>query len=437
MNKCKLRSPLKRVVLLLVGSGILTTGSLAAHAAARQPLTAYYEVVQTSSEVTLHSALKAYYDILKTAVDEHGIVDINQDPYLTWDCENVIQSVQYARLLDFDGDGLCELVFTVGHIFADINCYIYGYSKGSTVLYHSSEHYPSGSSSSGFYFESDQNGIVYFVDYQEHSSSGHMDYYTLNNVGWSCALMLSYNAVGMREDSDYLYSFSVNNVTVSEETLIGAPENELRLAKREDRYLHKNTYEEYYANPESVRSVLYELETRIAPAAQLSSWAIDEVNSAIEAKLVPQMLQSRYSSQITRAEYCALAVTLYEEYSGKEISERESFVDTNDVNVQKMAASSVVNGVGNNRFDPTGLLTREQAAAMLSRLANALGKPLPKQKTTFADNNIIASWAIEGVGQVQAAGIMAGVGANTFAPKSPYTREQSIITMIRLFRMLA
>ena len=124
---------------------------------------------------------------------------------------------------------------------------------------------------------------------------------------------------------------------------------------------------------------------------------------------------------------------LYEYCTGSEITGRSVFIDTNDVNVEKMAAVGVVEGVGENRFDPDGLLRREHAATMLSRLANALGKPLPNHTATFADNADISPWAMEGAGQVQAAGIMGGIGNNTFAPKDPYTREQSIITMIRLW----
>jgi len=164
-----------------------------------------------------------------------------------------------------------------------------------------------------------------------------------------------------------------------------------------------------------------------------STWATTEVDAAIATGLVPLSLQSGYTNQITRAEYCALAVAVYETYSGTVITERRTFVDTNDVNVEKMAAVGVVEGVGEGRFDPDGLLRREHAATMLSRLANALGKPLPIHAATFSDNADISSWAIEGAGQVQAAGIMGGIGNNTFAPKDPYTREQSIITMIRLW----
>ena len=171
----------------------------------------------------------------------------------------------------------------------------------------------------------------------------------------------------------------------------------------------------------------------IEPNEQPSAWAIPDVVAALEAGLVPYSLLSGYTDQITRAEYCALAVMLFEQYKGSEITQRKVFEDTNDVNVEKMAAIGVVEGVGNNRFDPNGLLTREQAATMISRLANAVGQPLAKQESKFSDNSSISTWAIEGVGQVQAAGIMQGVGANIFAPKNPYTKEQSIITMIRLW----
>ena len=168
--------------------------------------------------------------------------------------------------------------------------------------------------------------------------------------------------------------------------------------------------------------------------AELSSvWAREDVKRATELKLVPNELNKAYGQQTTRAEFCALAVKLYETIKGVEIAERMTFVDTDDINVEKMGALNVVNGVSNDRFDPEATLTREQAAAMLSRLANVIGKPLPKRVGTFTDMNTVFAYAIEAVGQVQAADIMRGVGNNTFAPRDPYTREQSIMTMLRLY----
>ena len=115
---------------------------------------------------------------------------------------------------------------------------------------------------------------------------------------------------------------------------------------------------------------------------------------------------------------------------------RVAFIDTTDVNVQKAAYIGVVTGVCENRFDPGAGLTREQAAVMLSRLADAIGQPLPREAATFADNAQISSWAVEQVGHVQASGIMGGVGDNRFDPQGAYTIEQSIVTVMRLFEML-
>jgi len=164
-----------------------------------------------------------------------------------------------------------------------------------------------------------------------------------------------------------------------------------------------------------------------------SPWAAGNVYEAIAARLVPMNLRSNYTQAITRAEFCALTVTLYELVTGMEIYGRWSFSDTDDVNVEKAAAVGIVTGVGNDLFAPDEKLTREQAAVILSRFSDAIGNSIPMQDPTFSDNDAISSWATTQVGQVQRSGIMAGVGNNRFAPKDPYTREQSIITVMRVY----
>ena len=166
---------------------------------------------------------------------------------------------------------------------------------------------------------------------------------------------------------------------------------------------------------------------------QPSSWAQEQVSAAINAGLVPDSLQSKYTQTATRAEFCALAVELYETVTGSEITQRATFSDTSDVNVQKMAGIGVIGGVGNNQFNPSGELTREQAATILVRLADALGSPLPEGTASFADNASISSWALEAVGRAKAGGIMDGTGSNRFSPQGAYTREQSIMTAYRLY----
>ena len=173
-----------------------------------------------------------------------------------------------------------------------------------------------------------------------------------------------------------------------------------------------------------------------APTEKPSSWAQTDVDEAIADGFVPQSLRGAYTQTMTRAEFCALAVTFYETATRSKIEGREKFTDTTDINVEKAAALGIVNGVGDGKFDPDGALTREQAATMLARLAIAGYSPLPPKVVTFADKGSISSWAIDAVGKMQSSGIMGGVGDNNFAPRQPYTREQSIVTILRLYKFV-
>lgn len=188
-----------------------------------------------------------------------------------------------------------------------------------------------------------------------------------------------------------------------------------------------------------VTSVDYVKDTYHAKIVRVDTpaqWAAADVSAAIDAGLVPAQLQSKYQTATTRAEFCALAVALYETATGKEITARASFADTTDINVQKIAGLGIVAGTGGNNFRPDAKLTREQAAKILAMLSESLGKPLAEQAPTFADNAKISAWATGFVGRMQASGVMKGVSNNNFAPKSDYTREQSIATMLRLFNMV-
>ena len=168
-----------------------------------------------------------------------------------------------------------------------------------------------------------------------------------------------------------------------------------------------------------------------------SPWAESQVNRAISAELVPNSLQRNYLRATTRAEFAALAVTLYELVTGTSIDYTgRTFTDTNDVNALKAAAIGVTTGTGDGTtFNPDFALPREQAATMLSRLASAIGSPLPSHAAAFSDINNASAFAHEAIGQMEATGIMgsASVTEYVFLPKDPYTREQSIVTMMRLY----
>lgn len=173
-------------------------------------------------------------------------------------------------------------------------------------------------------------------------------------------------------------------------------------------------------------------------AAQPAAWAKDLVDQAIAEGILPAELQSAYDRPITRREFCLLSDALYTKVKGSPaaVDAAITFTDTSDPAVLRMASAKVVNGTGNGAFDPNSQLTREQAATMLSRLSVALGKPLTDGAVTFEDSGSVASWALTAVGEMQASGIMGGTGNNLFSPQMTYTREQSIVTIMRLYGMI-
>jgi len=68
-----------------------------------------------------------------------------------------------------------------------------------------------------------------------------------------------------------------------------------------------------------------------------SFWAEGEVTRAIQNNLVDESLLSQYQKDITRQEFCTLAVKLYEELSGRKATYNmvTPFSDTNDISVLK------------------------------------------------------------------------------------------------------
>jgi len=178
-----------------------------------------------------------------------------------------------------------------------------------------------------------------------------------------------------------------------------------------------------------------------------SPWALEAVVEAIDKSLVPQGLQSDFSQPITRAEFTALAVLVYEALAGSEIEGRKEFDDTDDINVQKMGYLDIVIGVGDGNFNPDHSITRQEAAVMLSRLAHRIAEEHPESgiaallaqsaasgfQLNYRDLGQISYWASEDVRHMTFMGLMRGVGNNMFSPRGIYTREQSIAVTLRLF----
>ena len=147
---------------------------------------------------------------------------------------------------------------------------------------------------------------------------------------------------------------------------------------------------------------------------------------------------------VTRAMFVTLLYRLVSMETREELQvETESFPDVLEGTwyteaVAWAADAEIVNGYGDGKFHPNDTITREQMCAAMYRFLQWKGvKPLEEQTLEFADEQIISSWAREGVTQTTAMGLVKGVGGGRFAPKQTSSRAEAAALLIRLHDFLA
>ncbi len=96
--------------------------------------------------------------------------------------------------------------------------------------------------------------------------------------------------------------------------------------------------------------------------------------------------------------------------------------------------NNILVGIGGGKFDPDGLVTREQMAAIMDRYATAIGFKLPEvhAQNIFADNAKIGAWAALSVKRIQMAGIIQGKNNNFYDPQGTATRAE-VSAVLRRF----
>ena len=169
-----------------------------------------------------------------------------------------------------------------------------------------------------------------------------------------------------------------------------------------------------------------------------SDWAKPELEKASADNLIPDMLNGKdFTSNITRREFAATCVKLYEKLSGKkgEKATTNPFTDTDDAEVLKAYNLGITNGTSETTFSPEELITREQMATMMTRALNKSGIDTTINVNAvynkFADHDEISTWALDSVYFMSARGVIKGVGENKFNVRGNATREQALAISTR------
>lgn len=176
---------------------------------------------------------------------------------------------------------------------------------------------------------------------------------------------------------------------------------------------------------------------RFSLTAVHSDWAADELMRAGGEGLILVDIGDDLTQPITRLLFCEeLAVML--DRLGK-LPEADApnppiFTDVQNGSIDRLYMIGVVKGVSDTEFAPERLITREEAAVFLSRTASYLKTGIPEiaDDYPYTDYDDISEWAIDDVRDMFAAGIMVGVGGGRFSPAENYTKEQAVITILRM-----
>ena len=167
-------------------------------------------------------------------------------------------------------------------------------------------------------------------------------------------------------------------------------------------------------------------------------WANDAVAYVYENGLMSGVDETTFSPNGTTTR--AMIVTVLYRMAGEPaVSGGGKFTDV-DPNawygpaVAWAAANDIVTGVSATSFAPNNPITREQMATMLGNYLSYLGhNTQDSPRTPFTDEGQVSAWALDGVRCCAELGLLGGVSADRFSPRSVATRAQAAQLLQRLY----
>lgn len=203
-----------------------------------------------------------------------------------------------------------------------------------------------------------------------------------------------------------------------------------------------------------------------------STWAKEDIESAIEKGYVPKSIQSNYQDPITREEFSELFITaLFKEFNSSydsmgsslkmywefekltpkkflsKVTTTQIFNDTNNDYIKIANILGIINSNDKNRFEPNLAVTREEAAVMLTNYYHTIAGGQNDISTEIEDLDQVSIWAIEGVKGAYNSGFLKAdipfiedysndqytvLQKAQFKPKKLLSREEAIIAISTL-----
>jgi hypothetical protein len=175
----------------------------------------------------------------------------------------------------------------------------------------------------------------------------------------------------------------------------------------------------------------------------IPAWAADAAKRTVGWEIVGLTENGEFAGdkRITRDEFTAYVARAF----GLMTTGRDlNFSDvplSNEFRREILAAyeNGIIGGVGDNKFAPGALLTREQASTIIYRaMVAVLGAETVKKaaagNTAFRDAARVSGYARQAVQDMANAGILTGMGDGYFRPEENFTLAQTAVVLDRIIR---
>ena len=180
--------------------------------------------------------------------------------------------------------------------------------------------------------------------------------------------------------------------------------------------------------------------SKFTDAPSISNWAHRGIDFAVEHGLFGGTSATTFEpeSPMTRA----MLVTVLWRYEGQPTGYENTFSDVNAKDgswyidaVAWAASDGIVGGIGKNRFDPEGKITREQMATILYRYADKRGIDTDAYDdlSAFPDADKVESWAKDAMQWAVAENLIGG-SDGMLLPQGNATRAQVATILMRFIQ---
>lgn len=193
---------------------------------------------------------------------------------------------------------------------------------------------------------------------------------------------------------------------------------------------YKINYQEYI---EFSEGLLRALNSDCDATYEISEWALNSVESAINNSYINEINKINYKSYIDRAEFSCIVYNMLSNSKFKlSLNNIAYFDDISNPKISSLYESGLLFGTDTKKFSPYSYLAREQAAAIFERCAKLIMQDYKIKESNYLDKESISPWAESSVNYVSTLKIMNGDKNRFFNPKAYITKEESIVALVNL-----